>query len=71
MNVEQRLPDTLEEARLDVVEKFAIYLTAEILLARQGDGFFDRKYWSNFLSTKTHWQDASNRFYILLHELAK
>lgn len=75
MGGEQRFEDSVEDpleiSRLEVVEKFSKHLAAEVRLARKGDGFFESKYWSDFLTTKTEWQSASNRFYILLHELAK
>jgi hypothetical protein len=56
---------------LDTVEKYAALLTAEIVLAKHCDGFFDQKHWHNYLDAKYQCQEASNKFYILLHELSK
>jgi len=71
MDTQQETPDLVENARLDAIEKYAEHLTAEVALARQDGGFFDRKYWDEFLVTQTQWQSASNTFYTMLHELSK
>jgi len=70
MYIQQASPD-LEIARLAMVEKFSRYLLAEICLAQHGGGYFEQKYWNDYLSTKYQCQDASNKFYILLHEISK
>ena len=71
MGIEQPPHDSLEQSRLDVVEKYSKYLVAEVTLTRQADGFFDKKYWDDYLHSKTQWQAAANHFYTLLHELAQ
>jgi hypothetical protein len=71
MGTEQSLQELLEKSRLDVLEKYSKYLKAEETLARQANGFFDKKYWEDFLLSKTQWQEAANNFYTLLHELAQ
>ena len=63
--------DIVETARQAFIEKFANHLDAEIALARHDGGFFDRKYWDNFIATKIEYQKESNKFYTVLHELAK
>lgn len=65
------LSPELERAHLDAVDKFSQHLRAEITLAQQGDGFFEKKYWQDFLIRKQESQAAANKFYILLHELSK
>ena len=71
MNRNQSPADLLEVSRLDVIEKLSQYLAAEVLLAQNGGGFFDPKYWRDYLYTKYQYQEASNKFYVLLHELSK
>jgi hypothetical protein len=71
MNENQLPPDLLEASRLDVIEKFSQHLFAEVLLAKSGGGFYDPKYWRDYLYTKYQYQNASNEFYVLLHELSK
>jgi hypothetical protein len=63
--------DILETARLEVIEKYSDHLAAEVTLARQGGGFFERKYWNDYLHAKYSCQEAANKFYVLLHELSK
>jgi len=63
--------DIVEQARLDFIRKFSNHLDSEVALARHGGGFFDRKYWDNFIATKIEYQKESNKFYTILHELAK
>ena len=67
----QILSPELENARLEAVDKFAILLTAEISLAQHGGGFFEQKFWHDYLLKKYDCQDSSNRFYVLLHEISK
>ena len=61
----------LEDARLEAVGKFAQLLSSEISLAENGQGFFERKYWTDHLNTKYEYQSAMNKFYGLVHQLAK
>jgi hypothetical protein len=68
---EQSLAPELEIARLDTIEKFSNLLTAEITLAQHQDGFFEQKYWKDYLVSKYQYQNASNKFYVLLHEISK
>ena len=63
--------DKLDLARLYCIDKFSLHLSSEITLAKNGDGFYDRKYYTNYLETKFAHQNAMNEFYNLLHELAK
>lgn len=63
--------DTLELSRLDCIDKFSLHLISEVALAKNGDGFFDRKFYSDYLETKFAHQNAMNEFYNLIHELAK
>ncbi len=67
----QSLSPELEIARLDAVDKFSKHLMAEISLAQHSNGFFEHKYWHDFLATKYQSQAAANKFYILLHEISK
>lgn len=70
MHAQPPFPE-LETARLAAIESFAKLLSAEVRLAQNGDGFFEQKYWYDYLTTKYNSQQASNRFYILLHEISK
>jgi hypothetical protein len=63
--------DELEQSRLDCINKFSLHLTAEINLAKNGNGFFDRKFYSENLNTKYAHQNAMNNFYNLLHDLSR
>ena len=62
--------NALEQARLDSIDKFSKHLISEINLAQNGNGFFDKKYWDDYLKTKYAHQNAMNIFYNLLHELS-
>jgi len=61
----------LEGARVDSIDKFSKHLASEINLAKNGNGFFEPKFWTDYLATKHAYQDAMNKFYNLLHELSK
>jgi hypothetical protein len=65
-------PNTgLEEARLRAIDVFSAHLTSEIVLAQNADGFFDKRYWNDYLDSKYAYQNSMNEFYCLLHELSK
>lgn len=68
---EENAVDILEQSRLDCIDKFSLHLISEIRLAKSCGGFYDREYYSNYLSTKYAHQNAMNEFYNLLHELSK
>jgi hypothetical protein len=61
----------LETAKLDAVKSFSKLLTAEITLAQHGNGFFEPKYWCDYLIAKYECQASSNKFYVLVHEMSK
>ena len=63
--------EMLEKARIDVLDRYSDHLLAEVTLAQQGAGFFEIKYWNDYLRAKYCCQDATNNFYVLLHELSK
>ena len=67
----QTLPPGLEVARLEAIENFSNHLTSEISLALHSDGFFEPKYWDDYLAIKYKCQEASNKFYVALHEISK
>ena len=67
MDIKQQL----EDAHIELVEKFSEYLKAETELANQANGFFDKKYLDKMIKTKTEWQLSSNRFYGLLSLVSK
>ena len=71
MTATQSVLSPLDEARTDVEEKFSTYLKSEISLTQHDDGFFEKKYWFDHLSAKYQFQEAQNKFYIVLHELSK
>lgn len=71
MDTTQQAEDAVESARLAYLEKFSNQLITEVTLARQDGGFFDRKYWDDFIAAKVACQKESNKFYTILHELAK
>ncbi len=71
MYVTKEVLSVIDLARLDAIDKYSNHLIAEISLAQNGDGFFDKKYWYYYLSTKYQCQEAQNKFQILLHELSK
>ena len=67
----QTLSLEIEIAKLDAVKSYSNMPAAEITLAQHGNGFFDPKYWCDYLTAKYKSQNASNRFYVLVHEISK
>ena len=70
-NTSEIAVDKLEQAKFNCIDKFSKHLNSEIILAKNGVGFYDRQFYLNYLDTKYAHQNAMNEFYNILHDLSK